>query len=103
MIWITGCNVVEKDTGNEQSYDDARKVAWNYLNEHGWNESAEDWRSAVVSITVVNSDYELIDKNYAGKEALSVSFTDKEHVVIGTPTILVDSKTNKVIGHMPAE
>lgn len=102
MIWITGCNEVEKST-DEESYDDVRKVAWDYLNEQGWNKSAGDWRSAVVLKTVVNDDFELIDKSYLGKEAFSVSFTDKDQVVVGTPTILVDPTTNKVIGHMPGE
>ena len=103
MIWVTGCNEVERDTGNEQSYDDVRKIAWDYLNEQGWNENTKDWQSAVVTKTVVNDDFELIDTNFEGTEAWSVSFVDKDNVVVGTPIILVDPKSNKVIGYMPGE
>lgn len=103
MIWITGCNEVEKDTGNEQSYDDIRKIAWDYLNEQGWSENAKDSNSAVVKKIVVNDNYELIDSRFEETEAWSVSFVDKDNVLVGTPTILVDPTTNKVIGHMPGE
>jgi len=103
VIWISGCNDVENNTVIEQSYHDVRRVAWEYLDEQGWNESAKDGKSAVVSKIVVKDNDELVDKNYVGKEALSVSFIDKDHVVVGTPTILVDLNTNKVIGYMPGE
>ena len=103
MIWVTGCNEVEKSTAIEQSYDDVKKVAWDYLNEQGWSENAKDSNSAVVKKIVVNDNYELLNISFEGTEAWSVSFVDKDNVVVGTPTILVDPKTNKVIGYMPGE
>ena len=103
MIWVTGCNEVEKSTGIEQSYDDVKKVAWDYLNEQGWSENAKDSSRAVVKKIVVIDNYELIDSSFEGTEAWSVSFVDKDNVVVGTPTILVDPKTKKVIGYMPGE
>lgn len=103
LVWVTGCNEVEKSTGIEQSYDDVKKVAWNYLNDQGWSENAKDSNSAVVKKVVVDDNYELIDSRFEGTEVWSVSFVDKDNVVVGTPTILVDTKTNKVIGYMPGE
>ena len=76
------------------NYLNIREIAWNFLKEQGWNESAEEeWKSATVTKIIVNGDYELLDKSYDGKEVLSVSFKDKENVVEGTPIILVDRKS----------
>ena len=86
------------------NYLNIREIAWNFLKEQGWNESAEEeWKSATVTKIIVNGDYELLDKSYDGKEVLSVSFKDKENVVEGTPIILVDANRDKVIGYMPGE
>ncbi|ARK25037.1 hypothetical protein SporoP37_10515 [Sporosarcina sp. P37] len=45
-------------------------------------------------------DSETKNKN---KEVLTVSFEDAENVVTGTPQILIDPNTYKVIGYMPTE
>ena len=103
IIWVSGCTEVEKSTGNEESYDDVKKVAWDYLNEQRWSENAKDSNHAVVKKIIVNDNYELIDSRFEGTEAWSVSFVDKDNVLVGTPTILVDRKTKKVIGYMPGE
>lgn len=81
-----------------------REVAWNFLKEKGWQDRAkEEWESSTVSEIIINNDYELLDKSYEGKEVLSVTFEDKENVVVGTPKILVDPIANKVIGFIPVE
>ncbi|MCM3576480.1 hypothetical protein M3172_25380 [Mesobacillus subterraneus] len=86
------------------NYLNIREIAWNFLKEKGWNKSAkEEWNSATVNKIIVNEDYELLDKSYDGKEVLSISFNDKANVVVGTPIILVDANTDKVIGYMPGE
>jgi hypothetical protein len=86
------------------NYLNIREIAWNFLKKQGWNESAkEEWKSATVTKVIVNEDYELLDKSYDGKEVLSVSIKDKENVVVGTPIILVDTNTYKVIGYMAGE
>ena len=51
----------------------------------------------------VNNKFELLDSNYEGMEVLSVSFEDKENIVVATPIILIDPDTNKVIGYMRSE
>jgi hypothetical protein len=88
---------------NERNYESVRKAAWEYLIAKGWNGTAEDWNSAVVTKTIASSDFELIDRRYEGQEILSVTFADKENVVIGTPIVLVDELTHKVIGYKPGE
>ncbi|WP_177184523.1 hypothetical protein [Psychrobacillus sp. OK032] len=50
-----------------------------------------------------DNSYDLLDKTYDGKELLTVSFEDKDSVVIGTPLILVDPDSNEVIGYMLSE
>ncbi|WP_226669660.1 hypothetical protein [Metabacillus litoralis] len=86
------------------NYSKIREIAWNFLEEKGWSDRAkEEWKSAKVSKIIVTKDYELLDKDYKGKEVFSVSFEDKENIIASTPIILVDADTNKVIGYMPGE
>lgn len=86
------------------NYSKIKEIAWKFLEENGWSNTAqEEWKSATVTKVIVNKDYELLDKNYKGKEVFSVSFKDKENIVASTPIILVDADTYKVIGYMPGE
>lgn len=86
------------------SHTSIKEIAWNFLKEKGWNDSAnKERRKATVTKVLVNDDYELVDKSYEGKEVLSVSFEDKENTVVGTPIVLVDADTDRVIGYMPGE
>lgn len=107
MILIVGCsnNQNLKSTGEiEDNYSNVREIAWNFLKEKGWHDKAEeDWEAAAVSKATVDENYELFDERYRDKEVLSVSFEDKENVVVGTPLILVDADINEVIGYMPME
>ncbi|QOR64963.1 hypothetical protein IM538_14050 [Cytobacillus suaedae] len=81
-----------------------KEIAWNFLKEKGWNDRANDeWGKASVTKVLVNDDYELVDKSYEGKEVFSVSFEDKENTVVGTPIVLVDADTDRVIGYMPGD
>ncbi|WP_456276314.1 hypothetical protein [Bacillus sp. AK128] len=85
-------------------YMKIKEIAWNYLREQGWNDRAmEEWESAAVSKMIANKDYVLLDKNYEGKEVFKISFEDHANSVVGTPVILVDESTNKVIGYMAGE
>lgn len=86
------------------NYLNFKEIAWNFLIEHGWNESAkEGWKSTSVTKIIVNEDYVLLDKSFDGKEVLAVSFKDKKNVIVGTPIVLIDANTKKVIGYMPGE
>ncbi|SES44437.1 hypothetical protein [Psychrobacillus sp. OK032] len=104
IIGCTNKQVIEENTNDTDNYGDVRAVAWEFINEKGWNDRAkEDWQSAKVKKTIADNSYELLDKTYDGKEVLTVSFEDKNSVVIGTPSILVDPDSNEVIGYMPSE
>lgn len=110
LFLVTGCVNeeqkidVQKRVEVEENYFKIRELAWNFLKERGWHSRAkEDWESSTVTKIIVNEKYELLDKSYEGKEVFSVSFKDKEHVVVGTPLVLVDANTNEVIGFMPGE
>ena len=106
ILLVVGCSN-NQDVGNitdTDSYEKVREVAWEFIAEKGWNDTAKDgWQSAKVKKEIADNRYELLDKTYEGKEILSVSFEDKENVVVGTPIILVDPDTNEVIGYMAGE
>ncbi|KAA0965646.1 hypothetical protein FQ087_04970 [Sporosarcina sp. ANT_H38] len=106
MLLVASCSN-KQDVGNftdTDSYEKVRKVAWEFIEEKDWNDTAkEDWKSAEVKKIIADNSYELLDKTYEGQELLSVSFEDKENVVVGTPLILVDPDLNKVIGYMAGE
>ncbi|MDC3418392.1 hypothetical protein [Aquibacillus salsiterrae] len=77
-------------------YKDIREIAWNFLVDKGWSDSAsEEWESATVTKITVNEAYHLLDNSYEGEEVFSVSFADRENVVTTTPIILVDAYRNK--------
>ncbi len=105
-FWLVGCSNYQ-EVGNitdTDSYDKVREVAWEFIEEKGWNDTAkEGWKSARVKRIIADNSYELLDKTYERKEVLSVSFEDKENVVVGTPLILVDPILNEVIGYMAGE
>ncbi|WNS79292.1 hypothetical protein RRU94_17235 [Domibacillus sp. DTU_2020_1001157_1_SI_ALB_TIR_016] len=106
LLPLASCSdnhAMEKDV-EADSYTKVRESAWRFLKDKGWNNTTkENWQSAKVEKVVIDNGYELLDKAYKGKEALSVSFEDNENVVVGIPKILVDANTNKVIGYMPSE
>lgn len=89
---------------DKYSYEEIKAVAWEFIKEKGWIATVkEDWQDAEVKETIADNSYELLDNNYEGKKVLSVSFEDKENVVMGTPIILVDPTIKKVIGYMSGE
>lgn len=106
ILLLTGCSN-DQDVGKitaSDSYESVRKIAWEFIEEQGWNNTAkEDWKSAEVKMTVAVNSYELFDEAYVGKEVLAISFKDKEYVVASTSIILVDPDTNEVIGYIAGE
>ncbi len=50
----------------------------------------------------VNEDYIIFNKNYFGQNVYSISFEDKENLVVGTPSILV-SENREIIGYSREE
>ncbi|WP_199092978.1 hypothetical protein [Sporosarcina sp. P1] len=105
-LLIMGCanKLNSEKVNNVYEYSDVRAAAWVFVNEKGWNNTAEDgWQGADVEETMADNRYVLLDKKYEGQEVLVVTFEDVENVVTGTPQILVDSTTNEVIGYMPTE
>ncbi|WP_400195321.1 hypothetical protein [Lysinibacillus telephonicus] len=108
IVLIVGCSnneeVLENSTDLKDENYSVRKTAWDFLHKKGWNNmSNKDLETAVVTTTIVDNHVELLDQNYEGKEVLSVSFKDKENTVVGTPIILVDIDSNKVVGYIPSE
>ncbi|MFY3793324.1 hypothetical protein ACOQFO_16770 [Ureibacillus sp. MALMAid1270] len=112
LILLVGCSADPKvDDGTNiengivsDEYNEARKIAWDYILEMGWDKHAEgDWQSAEVQVVEVGEHYELFDESYLGEEVLEVSFVDVASTLVGTPEILVDSETGEVVGYLPGE
>ncbi len=106
LFFIAGCSTnqgIEENNGQD-NYENARKIAWEFLSGKKWNASAKDnWQTAKVEKTIADNQYDLMDKTYEGREVLVVTFEDEENVVVGTPLILLDSDTNHVVGYMLSE
>ncbi len=100
IFLVAGCsnNQDKVNVINKDSYDDARESAWNFVKEKGWDDTAkENWQHSKIKKTIAaDDDHKFLGKaykeNYEGKEVLFVSFE-------GTPSILIDPNTNKVIGY----
>lgn len=107
LFIIFGCSNNDlKNPPVTESYNDVKEVAWKFVLDNGWHTTAKgNWEEATVLTMLINNDYtyELFDASYKGKEALAVSFENQENVVTGTPVILVDPTTKKVIGYIPGE
>lgn len=107
LFLIIGCSKSKESKNNSQTnaYDQDREVAWEYMKDKGWDDKARgNWQSAKVTEYIVDKGYvHLLDNSYEGKEVLKVNFEDKENVVIGTPAILIDPETDKVIGYIPTD
>lgn len=106
IFLITGCSTTEHavNESSEDSYELVRKAAWEFVQEKGWSEPAKgNWQNAKVEIIIADQSYELFDVDYKGKEVGSVSFQNKENIVVGTPLILVDLDSHEVVGYMPSE
>lgn len=105
-LLLVGCSENQNAENQRETdgYNEVRETAWNFVKEKGWNNNATgNWQSAEVIKVVVDNKFDLLDKNYEGMEVLSVSFADKENIVVATPIILIEPNTNKVIGYMLSE
>jgi putative lipoic acid-binding regulatory protein len=106
IFLITGCTTTEDavNDSSEDRYELVKEAAWEFVEEKGWSQSAKgNWQNAKVEIIITDQSYELFDTQYEGKEVASVSFQDKDNVVVGTPLILVDLDSHEVVGYMPSE
>ena len=89
---------------DEKENMEVKQVAWKFIEERNWTANVkEDWQGAEIKETFADNRYELLDHHYAGEKVLSVSFKDKENIVMGTPSILVHLTTRKVIGYLSGE
>lgn len=101
---MVGCSMNEngQNHNDTNSYTKVKEVAWHFAKYKGWTDTAKgNWQSAKVTKVIANSNYDLLDKTFEGKDGLAVSFEDKENTVVSTPVILIDSMTQKVISYMP--
>ena len=105
VLLLSGCDDEQRVVnGNEPAGDEAIAVAWAYVTARNWQEPAIDaGATAEVQRVTVDDDYELLDDEYAGAEALAVSFEVDPNSSVGVPTILVAPESNTVVGYLPGE
>ncbi|KGR78030.1 hypothetical protein [Ureibacillus manganicus] len=107
VILVSCSNEPEREEvieARDDQYGEIRSVAWDFIQQNDWHTRAdENWESAKVEKILADDRYEILDPTVEGKEVFSVSFKDIENVVVGTPQILVDPKTKKVVGYMLGE
>ncbi|PKR76833.1 hypothetical protein CEY16_13545 [Halalkalibacillus sediminis] len=106
LIQFVGCSdrLDSQLENRSDKYNDVRNIAWEFVKENGWNEQAKgDWKDAKVIKIVADDQYELLDDSYEGEEVLSVISEEDGNYVTGTPTILIDSTKNEVIGYIATE
>ncbi|KKB33093.1 YobA family protein [Bacillus thermotolerans] len=107
LVFLAACSSDSQTTNdvnatNKESDEHIREIAWDFVKEMGWNDEVkEEWQRAKVTKTIAaDDDHKFLGQaykdNYEGKEVLFVSFES-------TPSILIDPKTNKVIGYKSLE
>ncbi|TFB23881.1 hypothetical protein E3U55_03445 [Filobacillus milosensis] len=100
---VIGCSKEQANTSND-SYNDIKKVAWEYIEEQEWLEyNNGNWQDAEVKQIEADDTYELLKDGYDGEQVMSVTFKDEEKTQVSTPVILVDPDTKEVIGYLPGE
>jgi len=103
FLLLGGCQIEDKEKGSNtevtQGIKDVREIAWNSLSASQRKEVIGKWEEAEVSETVADTKrFHLQDPSYEGKEVTMVSFRSKNSAVLGDIKILVDEKSQEVIG-----
>lgn len=86
---------------------DGEKVIINsaieYLNNMDWLPTNEDGKQVTVQSITVDDRYELVDSSFEGTRAWLVTFPSDSQRTAEIPQVLVESKSNEVIGYLPSE
>ncbi len=103
MLLLTiGC--VNSESSSQIDSDEAIQNAYDFVKEKGWDDTiVGEMENATVEESRADSKAEYIDKSYEEQEVLLVTFEDDPNSTTGTPAILVDPETLKVIGYIPSE
>jgi hypothetical protein len=90
---------IEVKTETTQTTKDVREIAWNSLSESERAEVIEDWKDATISNVIADAKrFALVDHSYVGKEVKEVTFRSTKSAILGDISILVDEKSQKVVG-----
>lgn len=106
MLLLTmGCGNSESSESSSQiDSDEVVQNAYDFVKEKGWdNTIVGEMENAKVEESRADLKAEYIDSSYEGQEVLLVTFEDDPNSTTGTPTILVNPETSKVIGYIPSE
>jgi hypothetical protein len=96
-------NITDINDKENEYYQSEIKVAWEFVKDKGWDESAKgDWRGASVEVTNTK-DGHMLDGEPERDKVLMVTFKSQENTIYGVPQIFVDLQDNKVIGFVPTE
>jgi hypothetical protein len=89
----------EVKTETIQTTKDVREIAWNSLSESERDEVIGNWKDATISKVIADTKrFGLIDHSFEGKEVKEVTFRSTKSAILGDISILVDEKSQKVVG-----
>ncbi|SOC38609.1 hypothetical protein [Ureibacillus acetophenoni] len=100
---LTGCSMNE-NIETEDSFDEIRKIAWDFVKEQGWGTTSDgEWQSAEVQEIIMKDHFEILDLSYNGRTVLKVTFIDRADALVSTPVILIAPDTGQVVGYLLGE
>jgi hypothetical protein len=68
-----------------------------------WLPNDEDGKQATIQSITVDDRFELVDSSFEGTRAWLVTFPSDSQRTVEIPQVLVESKSNEVIGYLPSE
>lgn len=102
LFLTTGC--INSESSSQIDYDEAIQSAYDFVKEKDWdNAIVGEMENATVEESKAEITAEYTDSSYEDQEVLLVTFEDDPNSTTGTPTILVNPKTLKVVGYILSE
>lgn len=101
---LIGCT--QSSTSSPIPPDDEKVIinhAIEYLNNMDWLPIDEDGKQATIQSITVDDRFELVDSSFEGTRAWLVTFPSDSQRTVEIPQVLVEPKSNEVIGHLLSE
>lgn len=104
IMMLVGC--IQPSTSPSIQSDDETaiiKSAVTYLNNMDWLPTDENGRQATIQSITVDNRYDLVVSRFEGTRAWLVTFPPESQRTVEIPQVLVEPKSNEVIGHLLSE
>ncbi|WP_214733580.1 hypothetical protein [Exiguobacterium sp. s154] len=104
IMILVGC--IQPSTSPSIQSDDETaiiKSAVTYLHNKNWLPTHENGKQATIQSITVDDRYDLVDDRFEGTRAWLVTFPSDLQRTFEIPQVLVEPKSNEVIGHLLSE